>query len=363
MRNKTVKENKVRIIVTGGGSGGHVKPLMAVVEELQQHSCDILYIGSGAEIEKKEAGKHKIKYRQILCGKYRRYFDWQNFIDPFKIAIGFLQAFFIILFFWPKAVFAKGGFVSLPVAYASWILMRPIIAHETDVVPGLANRLIINYAKKFCVGFPARYYENLPASKIVYTGNPISKEYFAKPTTNNPQLSTKNQKSKTIFITGGSQGSRFINQTIATILGKLTEKYNVIHQCGKLDYEWLSKNSWKNYRLFDFSDKMPEYMMSADLVISRSGGAIMEIAACQKPTILIPLPSSASNHQEMNARVLEKANAAIVLRQKGLTSESLLEIIDRLMEDKKMQQELGAKIFQFFQPDAAKMIVKEILNK
>lgn len=361
MNQKIKSNNETKIIVTGGGTGGHVKPLMAVVEELQKHKCNILYIGSGTEIEKKEAEKHKIKYKKILCGKYRRYFDWQNFIDIFKAIIGFFQAFFIILFFWPKVIFAKGGYVSLPVAYAAWILARPIIVHETDVIPGLANRLMINKCKKLCVGFPARYYESLPASKIVYTGNPIDKKFFLHIAKNHKRLEISHKP--TILITGGSQGARFINQTVAAILGKLTEKYSIIHQCGKLDYEWLSKNSWPNYKLVDFTDKLAEYMKQADLIISRSGGAIMEIAACKKPAILIPLPGSASEHQEKNAQVLEQANAAIVLRQKGLTSESLYEIIDRIMEDKKLREELGSKISQFAQPEAAKMIADVILNK
>lgn len=361
MTKNVLKKNKIRIIVTGGGTGGHVKPLMAVVSELQKHHCDILYIGSGVEIERVEAKKHQIKYRAIFTGKWRRYFSWQNYLDLVKVKFGFFQSIFIILSFKPDAVFAKGGYVSLPVNFAAWILGVPIVVHETDVILGLANRLVINKIKKLCVGFPVRYYENLPVNKIAYTGNPISKEYFV-----NLKSQISNNKFQTILITGGSQGSRFINQTIAAILGKLTEKYNIIHQCGKLDYEWLSKNSWKNYKLFDFTDKLVEYMKSADLVISRSGGAIMEIAACQKPAIFIPLSSSASNHQEMNARVIEKANAAIVLREKGLTSESLLEIIDRILEDKKMQSDLGQKISQFSQPDAAKnisdIILKEVKN-
>jgi len=347
------KEKIIRkILVTGGGTGGHAVPLMAVIDELKKNNADILYVGSGTEIERKLASEHKVKYKAILSGKYRRYFDWQNFIDFFKIIIGFIQSFFIILFFWPERVFSKGGYVGLPIVWAAWLLGRPIYIHETDSILGLANRLSLNKCKKVFVSWPVKYYHNLPVDKVIYTGNPIrsaEKKVIAC------------DKKPMILVTGGSQGARFINQTVAAILKQLTEKYQVVHICGKLDYEWLSKNNWPNYKLFDYTDKFLIYLSQARLVISRSGGTIFELAAYKKPAIIIPLPSAANNHQEANARILEKENAAIVLREKGLTSESLLEIIHRVMEDKDMQYDLSERIGQFANPDAVKTIVKNIL--
>lgn len=348
---------KKKIIVTGGGTGGHAIPVMAIIEELKEYNTEILYVGSGSEIEKQLAEKSNIAYKGILSGKWRRYFDWQNFIDIIKIFIGVIQSFFIVLFFNPDIVFSKGGYVGLPVIWSSWLLGKKIYIHETDSVLGLANRLALNKCKKVFVGFPVKYYHNLSVEKIVYTGNPIRKEFS--------KLEKKrlfaNEK-PVILITGGSQGARFINQTIAKIAPELVKKYNVIHVCGILDYPWLSKNKWDDYKIYDFTEQMPEYLYNCDLVISRAGGTIFEIARCKKPAIIVPLPSAANNHQENNARILEKENAAVVLREKNLSSENLLAIIENILDDREMQKELSNKISQFDTLDATKNIVKSILE-
>lgn len=346
-----------KIIITGGGTGGHVMPLMAVVDELKKSKQKLFYIGSGSEIEKEEAKKRDLKYKSILTGKYRRYFDWQNFIDAVKFFIGIIQSFFIVLFFWPDVVFSKGGYVGLPVIYAAWVLGRPIYIHETDAILGLANRLAMKKCQKIFVSFPPKYYPEIPVSKVVYSGSPLREDY------------EKLKKEKlfendrpVILVTGGSQGARFINQTIAKIVPELTKKYNVIHFSGKLDHEWLKKNAWKNYKLFEFSSDFPKYIYNCDLVITRSGGTVFEIAYCKKPAILIPLPGSANNHQEANAKILASESAAIVLHQKNLTPESLLEIIERLMEDKKLCEDLAQKLYGFYREDAEKTIVEEIIK-
>ena len=349
----------IRILVTGGGTGGHITPLIAVVEELKKDNCDILFIGSGNELEKKAAKDIKIKYKSVLSGKLRRYFDWQNFIDPFKIIIGFFQALFIIISFWPKVVFAKGGYATFPVVLASWILGRSIVTHESDVIMGLANKWEAKLAKKVCVGFPIENYKNIPLDKIIYTGNPIRKE-FTKVSSIKYQVSSER---RTILVTGGSQGSRFINQTIASMLFDITRKYHIIHVAGKNDCEWLKKNSWPNYELYGFTDKMPELLKRADLVISRAGAnTLAEISSLGKLSILIPLPTSANEHQQANAKIYQKNGAAVVVSEDGLTPTSLKDIIDRLMEDKKMLQEIERNAKELSQPDAAKAIVEEILK-
>ncbi len=359
MSKKDSKE--IKILITGGGTGGHAVPLMAIVDELKKKTSNILYVGSGAEIEKELSKDRKISYKTIMSGKWRRYFDINNFIDLFKVMIGFIQSFFIILSYNPDVIFSKGGYVGLPIVYAGNVLGKTIYIHETDSVLGLANQKSISKCNKIFTGYPPKYYPQIPVSKIIYTGNPI-RDDFKK--AGNRKI-FKNTK-KTIFVTGGSQGARFINQIIAKILSQLTEKYNVIHLCGKIDYEWLNKNKniWKDYLLFDFAKPhdFAEYMKYSDLVISRAGGTIAEIAYCGKVAIIVPLPTSANNHQESNAKILELENAAIVLREKGLTSESLLDIVDRLMEDKNLLAELKQKISQFSQSDAAKVISKNILK-
>lgn len=332
-------------------------PLMAIVDELKKHNSNLLYIGSGNEIEKQEAQKRKLKYKSILTGKYRRYFDWQNFIDAIKFFVGLIQSFFVVLFFWPDAVFSKGGYVGLPVIYAAWMLGRPIYIHETDAILGLANRLALGKCKKIFVSFPLKYYPEIPASKVVYSGSPLREDFEGL---KKEKLFTNEHP--TILVTGGSQGARFLNQTIAKIIPELTKKYNIVHQSGKLDYEWLAKNVWKNYKLFDFSSELPKFLYNCDLVITRSGGTVFEIAFCKKPAILIPLPGSANNHQEANAKILASESAAIVLHQKNLTPESLLEIIKRLMEDKKLREDLGNKIYGFYKVDAIETIVDVIIK-
>ncbi|MCL5795868.1 MAG: undecaprenyldiphospho-muramoylpentapeptide beta-N-acetylglucosaminyltransferase [Patescibacteria group bacterium] len=349
-----------RILVTGGGTGGHVMPLEAVVEGLKERKAEILYVGSGLAMERAMAQRQGIAYGSVSSGKYRRYFSWQNLIDPFKILIGFFQSLGIILSFKPNIIFAKGGYVTFPVVLAGWLLGKPIIVHESDVIIGSANRWEAKLAKKICVGFPAENYPDLPLDKIVFTGNPVRKQF------NNITIKQYNNKSDLpiILITGGSQGARFINQIIASMLAELTKKYHIIHLAGKNDYEWLRKNNWPNYELYEFSDKMPEMMKKADLVISRAGAnTISELAFLKKPAIIIPLPSAANNHQEANAKILEKANAAVVLREPALTEESLLDIINLILADKKMMQELSAQIGKFAQPDAAKEIARLILSK
>jgi UDP-N-acetylglucosamine--N-acetylmuramyl-(pentapeptide) pyrophosphoryl-undecaprenol N-acetylglucosamine transferase len=350
------KKNQ-KILITGGGTGGHVLPLMSIADELIKQNAHLLYIGSGNEIEKEEAAKRSIQYKKILTGKYRRYFDLMNVVDFFKFIIGFFQSFFIILFFWPDKVFSKGGFVGLPVVNAAWVLGRPIYIHETDAVLGIANKLALNKCKKIFVSFAVKYYDQLPADKVVYSGNPLNSKY---------QKIIKGKlffnNKKTILITGGSQGARFINQTVAAIMERLTKKYNIIHLSGKLDYPWLVKNKWDHYKLYDFSADFPKFLYNCDLVISRSGGTIFEIAYCKKPAILIPLASAANDHQEKNAKILEKENAAVVLREKGLTSDSLYDIINNLLDDKKLLSDLSYKIASFSSPEAAKIIVKKILS-
>jgi len=351
-----MSKSSKKILVTGGGTGGHVYPLMAIIDVLKQNDANILYVGSGSEIEVKLAKEKEISYKQVLSGKYRRYFSWENFIDFFKVIFGFIQSFFIVLFFWPDKVFSKGGYVGLPVIYASWVLGRPIYIHETDAHLGLANKIALPKCKKLFISFPPKFYPEIPAKKIVYTGNPIRADF----------LKIKKEKlfadeRKTILVTGGSQGARFINQTIAAIMEQLTDKYNIIFVTGKLDYPWIIKNNWKHCKLYDFTSDLPKYLFNCDLIISRSGGTLFEIAYCRKPAILIPLPSAANDHQEANARILEKENAAVILREKGLTPDSMYEIINRLMEDKKLLEDLSQKISSFSKEDAAKIIAQEIM--
>ncbi|EKD56794.1 MAG: UDP-N-acetylglucosamine-N-acetylmuramyl-(Pentape ptide) pyrophosphoryl-undecaprenol N-acetylglucosamine transferase [uncultured bacterium] len=395
MNNKyMIQDTRYKILITGGGSGGHIMPLEAVVQELKSDQTDILYVGSGNDIEKQMADSQQIMYKSVLTGKLRRYWSWQNLVDPFKILVGFFQSIFIIISFRPKVIFAKGGYVTFPVVLASWLLRVKIVIHESDVIMGLANKFEASLANKICVGFPLDNYPNLPLSKLVYTGNPVRHEFLIKSEALNSSLensrdkkSETNSKSpldhtrdkqiinpvspitrqgghkSTILIIGGSQGARFINNTVAAIMEELTKKYHVFHIAGKNDFEWLSKNNWSNYELFDFTDKISELMAKSDLVISRAGANSMaEIATLRKPTILIPIKESANDHQTANARVFEKNNAALVFSEDQLNPDTLLGIINTLMANKELINSMSQHIEEFANYEATKAIKVEILN-
>ncbi|MHA1372556.1 MAG: UDP-N-acetylglucosamine--N-acetylmuramyl-(pentapeptide) pyrophosphoryl-undecaprenol N-acetylglucosamine transferase, partial [Promethearchaeota archaeon] len=269
-----------------------------------------------------------------------------------------------------------GGYVTAPVIYAAKTLGIPIVVHESDAVMGLANKFAIRYAKKICLGFPLKYYKDLPIEKIIYTGNPVEKVQSVKHKTQNDKSKILNPSSRnfqshyraslksTILIMGGSQGSRFINQMVAKIMPKLIKKYRVYHICGKNDYNWLKKNKWENYKLYDFTDKIDLLIQKSDLIISRAGAnSLAEISAAGKPSIIIPLASAANDHQKANAEVYAKANAAIMVSESKLTSIGLKDLVDRIMENKDIRKLMSLSTKNLAQPGAARLIAKEILSQ
>lgn len=343
----------MKVLLCGGGTAGHITPLLAVSAALKKNlKVKFLYVGSTFGLEKKLAQKYQVPFSGILAGKWRPYFSWLNFLDLVKTFIGIIQTFFILLFFRPKVVLAKGGYVTFPVLFWLKFFKIPLVIHESDAVMGRANRWAVSRAAKICLGFPLSYYCDLPLDKIVYTGTPVLPEFFTF-------ASSVNQP-PTILITGGSQGSQKINQLIGEILPSLLEKYRVIHLAGPKNYETLKAQNigHHHYKLIGFSEEMAKLLASADLVISRAGAnTLAEIAALSKSSILIPLPGAASDHQADNAAVFQKASAAVVLKEENLTSGSLLSIINRLMEDEATRRLLGHHAHEFAQKDSAQQIV------
>ncbi len=339
----------MKIILTGGGTAGHIYPIVAIAQNLKRNSrIKFLYIGSRQGPEKKIASVFEIPFKGLIVGKWRNYASISNFWDLFKTFAGLIQAYFILTAFRPDVIFAKGGFVTFPVLYWARLKKIPVVIHESDVVMGRANVWAAEFAKKICVGFPVKFYQQAPTEKLVFTGIPVRHEFFAPSVSNNPPV---------LLITGGSQGAHRINQIIKEILPELLKKYMVWHLSGQADYEDL-KNDHPNYHLEAFSDEMPKLVTRADLIISRAGATTFaEIGAAQKPAILVPLPTAAADHQTANAKVYEEAKAAVVISQNALTSSSLLSIINRLMEDKEILKLLGHHAGQFAQRDAAGQIV------
>lgn len=348
---------KKKIILTGGGTAGHITPILAIAEILKKnHQVEILYVGGKNNLEKELAIKNDLPFKGIFAGKRRNYVSFSNFIDLFKIFFGIIQAYFLLKSFRPNVIFAKGGYVAFPLVYCARKLKIPLVIHESDTMMGKSNRYAVDYAKKICLGFPFKYYENLSLDKAVYTGTPVKKEFFQ---TGKNSLADKKDSKPTILITGGSQGSEKLNQLILEILPNLLEKYIVYHLTGEKNLE-NCKNKFQNenYKPLGFTDKMAELMSKADLIVSRSGAnTLAEISALGKPVILVPLASAHLNHQEINANIYEQANAAVNLNENHLTSSSLKSIIDRLIEDEKLRHLLGQNAKQFSRDDSAQEII------
>ncbi|WP_376774518.1 undecaprenyldiphospho-muramoylpentapeptide beta-N-acetylglucosaminyltransferase [Clostridium thailandense] len=321
--------------MTGGGSAGHVTPNLALVPKLKELGYEIEYIGTQDGIERKIIGEEGIKYHSISSGKLRRYFDIKNFTDPFKVLKGILQSILIMKKVKPNIVFSKGGFVAVPVVIAAHINKIPVIAHESDMTPGLANRLSAPYCTKVCVTFPESV-KNIKDNKGVLTGTPIREELLNGSRILGRKICGFEDKKPVLLIIGGSLGSKFINDTVRLVIEKLLQNYNVVHICGKGNIDESLKNS-KGYKQFEYiSEELPHIMNTADIVISRAGAnVIFELLALRKPNILIPLSKKSSRgDQILNAASFEKSGYSVVIQEEELNKKILLEKLEGLYKSK-----------------------------
>ena len=324
-----------RIVLTGGGTAGHVTPNIALIPGLREKGYDIQYIGSYNGIEKELIEPFEIPYHGISSGKLRRYFSMQNFTDPFRVIKGFAQARKLLKELKPDVIFSKGGFVSVPVVLAAKKLGIPTICHESDITPGLANKIAIPSATKVCCNFPETL-DNLPADKAVLTGSPIRQELLSGNKLAAMDLCDFSADKPVILVIGGSLGSVIVNNAVRDALPELLEHYNVIHLCGKGKID-DSFNYIKGYAQFEYiKSELRDIFALSDIVISRAGAnAICELLALRKPNILIPLSLNASRgDQILNARSFEKQGFSMVLEEEQLTKESLIEAVNKLYEDK-----------------------------
>ena len=324
-----------RIVLTGGGTAGHVTPCIALLPELKKNDYEIHYIGSYNGIERKLIEECNIPYYGISSGKLRRYFDLKNFSDPFKVVKGYFEARKILKKLKPDIVFSKGGFVTVPVVMAAKRLDIPVIIHESDVTPGLANKLAIPAATKVCANFPETL-QYLPEGKAVLTGTPIRRELFAGNKIKGIDYCGFTLNKPVIMIIGGSLGSKKINETIRGMLPTLLKDFQIIHICGKgnLD-EKLADTT--GYVQFEFvNEELSNLFAAADLVISRAGAnAICELLALKKPNILIPLPANASRgDQILNAESFEKQGFSYVIQEENISVITLLNGIKSVLESK-----------------------------
>lgn len=325
-----------KIIMTGGGTAGHVTPNIALMPALKEAGFDIEYIGSINGMEKGLIEATGTPYHGISSGKLRRYFDWKNFSDPFRVLKGYGQAVSLMKKIKPDVVFSKGGFVSVPVVLAAKHCHIPAIIHESDITPGLANKIAIKGAKKVCCNFPETM-KYLPADKAVLTGSPIRRELFSGNAENAIRLCNFKDHSKPVLlIIGGSLGSKIVNEAVRKVLPELLEKFYVIHLCGKGNLD-NSLSGTIGYAQFEYaSSELTDMFALADMAISRAGAnSICELLALHKPNILIPLSAAASRgDQVLNANSFKKQGFSYVLEEEHLTAESLLKAVQEVYDNR-----------------------------
>jgi UDP-N-acetylglucosamine--N-acetylmuramyl-(pentapeptide) pyrophosphoryl-undecaprenol N-acetylglucosamine transferase len=370
----------MKILFTGGGTGGHVLPIVALTREIlriyPQEKIQFFYLGPKDEFGEIFLSNEGIEIKRVLAGKIRRYKDWksiaQNLVDClFKIPAGIFQAFFYIFFLNPDLIFSKGGFGSIPGVIAGWVLRAPIFLHESDATPGLANRFLSKFALETFVSFPKT--EWFPPSRMILIGNPIRREILEGSGEKAKKLFELSNKKPVILILGGSQGAQRINDKILEILSELLTNFELIHQCGEKNFKEvraeakvvITEDLEKYYHLFPFlkEEALKHAYRAADLIVSRAGsGSIFEIAAVSKPSILIPLPEAAQDHQIKNAYAYAENGACLVMEEANFTPRFFLEKLKYFFanpeELKKMQK--GAK--KFARPGAAKIIAEYLVS-
>jgi UDP-N-acetylglucosamine--N-acetylmuramyl-(pentapeptide) pyrophosphoryl-undecaprenol N-acetylglucosamine transferase len=313
-----------KILLTGGGTAGHVMPNLALVPYLKDRDYHIDYIGSKIGIEKTLIEQEGLPYYGIASGKLRRYFDFKNFTDLFKIAFGTFQSIFLIHKLKPNLVFSKGGFVSVPVVIGAWVNRVPIIIHESDMTPGLANKIALRFTNKVCTTFESTL-KHLPPSKGYFTGSPIRHAILHGDPSKGLAFTNLEGEKPVLMMTGGSLGAKDLNKCLRDSLKELTATFDVVHLCGKghMDHDF---DHYEGYRQYEFiGSEMPDLYAIADVLISRAGSnTITELLALRKPNLLIPLPVAQSRGDQLvNAASFEESGYSMVLHQENMTPETL----------------------------------------
>lgn len=324
-----------KIVLTGGGSAGHVTPNIALIPALKKAGYEIFYIGSYEGIEKKLIADYNIPYFGIATGKLRRYFDPKNFTDPFRVMKGFAESITLLKKIKPDIIFSKGGFVSVPVVRAARALKIPYIVHESDITPGLANKLSMNGASKICCNFPETM-RHLPADKAILTGTPIREELGMGDAKAGKELCGFTDDKPILMVIGGSLGAQSVNETVRFALPRLLPEFNVVHICGKEKMDNL-KLSVPGYKQFEYvKNELKDLFAMADIVVSRAGAnSICELLALKKPNILIPLSTRSSRGDQMlNARSFEQQGFSLVIDNDELDEDILVETIQDLYENR-----------------------------
>ena len=378
-----------RILLVGGGSGGHIYPVIAVANALKAKLAETGLPAQAGGVELMLLGDNKfmgqaakesnIKFRSVMSGKLRRYFSPMNFLDIFKFPVGLIQSLWHIYWFMPDVVFAKGGYISVLPALVAKLYLIPLYIHESDSVPGLANRILGRLADKIFISFQVSS-AYLDSTKTVLTGNPVRKELLTGDRNEAVKLFNLTLNKKTIFVYGGSQGAQKVNDIILELLVMMVGKdLQIIHQCGSGQYETV-KNSvdklikegessygntiTQNYRLEPFLglDKIRAAYALADIIVSRAGaGSIFEIALLGKPAILIPLSTRSSRGEQITNAIELAKYGAVMIEEENLTPHIVLNQIEYLLRPENYEA-VSQKIKSFAMPDAADKIAEAILS-
>lgn len=323
-----------RIVLTGGGTAGHVTPNIALLPSLKEAGYEIYYIGSYDGIEKRLMADFDVEYHGISTGKFRRYFDLKNFSDPFRVIKGCSEARKLLKQIKPDVIFSKGGFVSVPVVRAASSLKIPCVIHESDMSPGLANKLCVPMATKVCCNFPETV-SKIPADKAILTGSPIRVELSQGNKEAGYKLCGFDDSKPVIMVIGGSQGAQSVNVAIRESLDSLLKDYQIVHICGKDKMDNL-RLSVPGYKQFEYlKTELKDVFAIADVVISRAGAnAICELLALNKPNILIPLSMGSRGDQILNASSFEGQGFSKVIREEALDPISLLEGVNEVYNNR-----------------------------
>ena len=372
----------MKILFTGGGTAGHIFPIIAIAREIKKiypkEDLQLFYVGPKDEFGSILLSQEGIRVKIILAGKIRRYLGlksiFQNLFDIiFKIPLGIFQAFWYIFFLAPDLIFSKGGFGSLATGIAGWILQVPIFLHESDISPGLTNRFLSRFSLEIFVSFPVEKTSYFPVKKMISVGNPIRENILEGEKEEAKHFLELTGEKPVILILGGSQGAQRINDKILEILPELLENFEILHQCGERNFKQveaeakvvITKGLERYYHLFPFlkEEELKHAYSASDLIVSRAGsGSIFEIAACQKPSILIPLPESAQNHQLKNAYAYAESGACLVIEEINLTPHFFLERIKYLLSQPEKLERMKKAAGQFSRPKAAKIIAEYIVE-
>ena len=355
--------------MTGGGSGGHFFPLIAVAREIKKTQAETEFIFIGPSTIGEEAlAIEGIPHKKIMSGKFRRYGSVKNFVDIFKFPVGFFQSLWYLFSFMPNALLSKGGYGSVPVVLAAWIFRIPILTHESDSIPGLANKISAKLSKRIAISFKSTL-KFFPEKKVALTGNPVRHEILTGSREEGLKMFNPSGQKPVILIWGGSQGAQALNDVVFAALPSLLTICNIIHQCGQTNLEpikqMMANEMPDNYFLIPFLDENQERLAFAasDLIISRAGAnSIAEIAALGKPSIIVPLPESARDHQRQNALEYSEYGASEIIEQTNLTPHLFVNRVGTLLQDKNLLKKMGDNAKAFYRVDANERIAKEILE-